>query len=442
MNTNAVIELANDRLIPLLNAERDRLKPIDKWLSENPPATKLPRTASSEHKYLETLSRTPWLMLVVDTLNQTLFAERAYSSTKTTDEMGPTWAPWERNRMASKQSALTRAALGYGLSYTLVLPGDTGAVISCHSPRDAMALYGDVVEDEFPMYFIRRIPQRGATLYRITDSDVVHFLSQEQGGKLTYIEERAHGMGYVPAIRYANKIDLEGRVPGEVERFIPAAARINKTDYDRLLAQHFNSWKVRTATGLEEPTNSEENAQQKMLLRHEDILTGGENVKFGTLDETTLDPFVKAHDSDVEALAAVSQTPTTAFGKLINVSAEGLVEARAALYAKRDERMVSFGESHTQLLRVAADIEGREEDANDFSLKIQWADTEARTMSAAVDALGKAAQMLGIPSAVLWDRIPGVDYTTAESWRRYAEQNPSPDQVTAQALASQMTPTA
>lgn len=442
MNKYEVVELANDQLIPLLNDERKRLQPIDKWMSENPPATKLPRKATSEHKYLESLSRTPWLMLVVDTLAQTLFGERVYSAARTVDEMRPVWATWERNRMASKQSPLYRDAIGFGLAYAQALPGDSGAVLTCHSPMESIAVYGDVVEDEFPRYFLRRIAQKKAILWRLTDEEDVHFLAQEEGGRLTYIEPRGHNLGYVPVVRYANKMDLQGRTPGEVERFIPTGGRINKTDYDRLLVQHFNSWKVRTATGLDEPGSDEEKTQQKMLLRQEDILVGNEGVVFDTLDETSLDPFVKAHDSDVETLAAVSQTPTTAFGKLINVSAEGLVEARAALYAKRNERQVSFGESHTQLLRVAADIEGRPGDAEDFSLQFGWADTEASTISAAVDALGKAASMLGVPAAVLWDRIPGVDFTTAESWRHYAETHPTAEMVQARALAGQMAPTA
>ncbi len=442
MKSKDIVELANDRLIPLLGAEQERLKPIDKWLSEEPPAVRLPRNAGPEHKYLESLSRTPWLPLVVDTLNQLLFAERIYSAERLANDLVEVWRPWLANRMAVKQSALTRDAIGFGLSYAMALPGDSGARITCHSPLEALAVYGDVVEDDFPMYFIRQIKQKGSVLYRIVDDENVHYLGGEAGGRLDYIEPRTHGIGYVPVVRYSNKMDLKGRTPGDVERFIPTAARINKTDYDRLLVQHFNSWKVRTATNLDEPSSDEDKAQLKLLLRHEDVLTGGEGVQFGTLDETTLDPFVKAHDSDVEALAATSQTPTTAFGKMINVSAEGLVEARAALYAKRDERQASFGESHTQLLRVCADIEGREADAQDFSLMIQWADLEARTMSAAVDALGKAATMLGVPPEMLWDRIPGINLTIADSWRAYAEANPSPDMIQARALATQMAPTA
>ena len=37
-------------------------------------------------------------------------------------------------------------------------------------------------------------------------------------------------------------------------------------------------------------------------------------------------------------------------------------------------------------------------------------------MSQAVDALGKASQMLGIPPSGLWSRIPGVTNTDVEEW--------------------------
>lgn len=446
MTPEEIRELAHDRLIPLFDAEKTRLDRIDRWYRWNPEPVKLPRGADPELKYLAELSRTPWLGLVVTTVAQTLYLERVYSARLDPDQVGPIWSPWERNGLDSKQVALHRAALAYGLAYTLTLPGDSGARITAHSPRESIAVYGDVVEDDYPMFFLRVITQKAGRLFRVVDEEAVHFLSVEEGTDTpTYIEPRVHGLGYVPAVRYANQMDLEGRTPGEVEPFIPLAARINKTDHDRLLTQHFNSWKVRTATGLEKPSSDQEAQKQKLLLRQGDILTGEEGVLFGTLDETSLDPFVKAHDSDVEALAAVSQTPTTAFGKLINVSAEGLVEARASLYAKRDERRVTFGDSHMRTLRVAADVEGREQDAEDYSLRGKWADTEIRTMQAAVDALGKAAQMLGVPPELLWDHIPGVDLTEAEAWRKYAEDHPTPEQVTARAVAQdvarQMTPT-
>jgi len=436
---NDVLALANDQLIPAFEKERQNLDKIDRWLRWNPEQPKLPRGTDREVKALQKLANTPWLNLVVTTVAQMLYCERIYSGDRSAEDLKAMWKPWQRNNMLVKQIAIHRAALGYGLAYTGVLPGVGGARISGISPRDGLAVYADPAEDEFPMYFIRVTAQPNGRMIRIYDEEQEYFLSVDKG-KLEYLEPRPHGAGVTPFVRYANQLDLEGRAPGDVEALIPNAARINKTDYDRLLVQHFNSWKIRTATGLEDPSDEAEAERIKMILRQQDILTGGEGVLFGTLDETSLDPFIHAHDSDVETLAATSQTPTTAFGKLINVSADGLVEARASLYAKRDERQMSFGASHVATLRLAAHIEGRREDAEDFSVHAGWANTESSTMSQAVDALGKAAQMLGVPPRVLWDKIPGIDWETAESWKTYADENPSADDKLAEALARQSQP--
>ncbi|WP_241374653.1 hypothetical protein, partial [Escherichia coli] len=80
------------------------------------------------------------------------------------------------------------------------------------------------------------------------------------------------------------------------------AKRINKTTYDRMLTPHFNSWKVRTATGLDEPANAEDAEQMALRFRQNDILSGGPDVQFGTLDETPLDGFISAKMDDVRTL--------------------------------------------------------------------------------------------------------------------------------------------
>jgi hypothetical protein len=437
VKTADVLGLARDRLIPLFETEKRKLDRIDQWYRWDPERPTLPRHTDPELKYLLDLARTPWLGLVVTTVAQMLYMERVYSATRTPESVGPFWMPWQRNDMKTRQIAIHRAALAYGLAYTTVLPGQPGAVITGVSPRQMFAVYGDAAEDEFPVYAIRQIPQAKATLWRLLDEEQVYYLAQEQGGRLEFVEARGHDMGVCPVVRYANQLDLEGRAPGEVEPLIPVAGRLNKTDYDRLLAQHFNSWKVRTATGLDESANTPDT---KMRLRQQDVLTGGEGVEFDTLDETPLEGFVKAHDSDLEALAGVSQTPVTAYGKIINVSAEGLVELRASLRAKVLERKTAFGGSHVRSLRLAAVAEGRPDDAADFTIEPRWADEEATTLGQAVDALGKSVTMLGVPPELLWDRIPGVDLTTAEAWRKYADAHPSPDRVQADAIARQLVP--
>jgi hypothetical protein len=431
MSQSAVIELARDILIPAWTLEKQRLDDIDAWYRWSPEKVRVPAQADLEEKYLRDLAETPWLTLVVTTVAQQLVAEalRSTSGRKTTT----LWEPWQRNRMQSRQRAIHRAALAYGYAYTTVMPGDTGSVIRGYSPRDMFALYADPVEDEYPMYYLR---VRGD--HRIVvDEEAVYTLGVEDG-KLKYITHELHNAGVAPAIRYSNQIDLEGRTPGEVEPFIPLAKRINKTTFDRLLVQHHSSWKVRTATGLEDPKDDADNERRKLVLRQNDILTGGEGVEFGTLDETSPEGLIKAGETDVETLAAVSQTPAHALtGKMINLSADAITEARAMLDLKAGERKVGFGDSHIQTLRLAAHIDGRQEDAEDFSLVMDWTDFQSRSMSTAADALGKMATMLGIPPEKLWDRIPNVTPDMAADWLRYKRENPSADEQLARSLTNQ-----
>ncbi|MGC5078470.1 phage portal protein [Agrococcus sp. DT81.2] len=436
MKQNSVVELANDLLIPGLNAERSGLDKIDAWYRWDPEHIDLPRKAGLEQQALRGLSETPWLGLVVTTIAQQLVAELVRSSEVT--DTSAIWQPWLRNRMQSRQRAIHRAALAYGYAYTTVMPGDQGAVIRGYSPRDMYAVYQDPVVDEYPMYYVRKIGNR----YVVVDDTAAYTLVETQGTsgpRMQYVSYEEHGVGVAPAIRYSNQIDLEGRTPGEVEPFIDMAKRINKTSFDRMLAQHFNSWKVRTATGLDEPGTPEEQDAQKLILRQNDILVGGEGVTFGSLPETSLDGFIKAWESDVEALAAVSQTPAHSLtGKMINLSADAITEARSILDLKANERKLGFGDSHAQTLRLASHVEGRERDAADFTLSIQWADLGSRSLSQAADALGKIASQLGVPAEKLWDRIPGVSAEDVTVWLKWREAHPPEETVIASALRAQI----
>lgn len=435
MNQSQVLELANDLLIPGWTEERQKLDLIDKWYRWNPETVRYPSHADLEQRYLAELAETPLLNLVVTTVAQQLVAEAVRS---TESDAVALWRPWLRNRMPSRQRAIYRAALAYGYSYATVMPGDTGAVIRGRSPRDLYAVYQDVVEDEYPMYYLR---VRGD--HRIVvDEEAVYTLGEERDSfgnmRPVFIDVQTHNAGVAPAVRYSNQIDLEGRTPGEVEPYIRVAKRINKTVFDRLLVQHHSSWKIRTATGLDMPTDPLERERTKMLLRQGDILTGEEGVTFGTLDETSPDGLIKAGETDIEILAVISQTPAHALtGKMVNLSADAIAESRAMLDLKVGERKIGFGDSDAQALRLASHIEGREKDAADFTLTMDWADLESRSMNQAADALGKMATMLKIPVEKLWDRIPGVTPDIAKAWLEYKQENPSAEEQLANALNAQ-----
>ena len=435
-------KLVKDQLFPQWEQEKKRLDHIDCWYRWEQEPIQLPARATSEHKRLAKLAQVPWLNLVVTATAQAMYVDGYRSSADPAgptddadpEKMSPPWRAWLANAMDRRQIAVHRYMLAYGYSFVRVLPGVdplTGqpqSVIRGVSPRKMFALWEDPAEDDWPTYTLQVVERKGHDewLVKVLDDTAQHTLTVEESGtKVTYMGvPEIHDAGVCPVVRYANMLDLDGRSPGEVEPLIPLAARINKTSYDRLLTQHFNSWKVRTISGLQEPESSEDAQRTKLMLRQDDLLVAEDpDTKFGVLDETPLDGFISAHRADVETLAAVSQTPTHELtGQMANLSAEALAAARASLNQKVTERQKSAGASHAQMLRLAMALEGDEEYSADPSGRVTWQDMEIRSMSQAADALGKMALQLGVPPTALWQRVPGVEKTDVAEWIRLAEE--------------------
>lgn len=441
-----------------LMRQRQEAARVDSWIKpDSVLGFDIPRKAGAEHKKLAELSRTPWLGLVVTNVAQAMYVDNIVRGAGETPDGVPggqdpeLWALWIANGMDAHQISNHRAMVAYGQSFSVVTPavmdGLDTARIRCLSPKRLAALWEDPATDVYPMYAVESVPVRGgaAQRWRLYDENYRYDLWDNPTTSGTYTLAGApvyHGVGVTPVVRYSNLLDLEGNVTGEVTPFIPTAARINKTSYDRLLAQHFNSWKTRTISGIDLPANEDPDLERvetdafKLRMAHEDILVSeSEETKFGVLEGTSLDTYVTSWRSDIEALAAVSQTPAHALtGQLVNLNAEALAAARAPLTQKVWERQINAGRGYARTLRLAASIAGLDEQAADPMVRTTWQDMEIRSMAQAVDALGKAATMLDIPKRGLWDKIPGVEQSDIELWDDLAAQAAERDPLNAALL--------
>ena len=430
---NAIRDLVKDQLLPAYWKQRRDIDFLDCWYRWSPEKVKVHRRATAEHRTLRDMGETPWLWLTVKTTAQGLFAETVngrdeHATARFVDV-------FRRNRWAQRQPMVHREGIAYGQSFVQVLPGDPVSQWTAKSPRRMLAMWRDEANDEYPETTLEVVRSGDQFLYTVMDEGQVYRLSSEGQDGVAYIDDEVHGTGVTPVVRYVNFMDSDGRVVGEVEPYINVARRLNKTEYDRMLIQHFNSWKVRTATGLEGDAPSDEETEQlKMQLAQSDILTGGDGVTYGTLDETNLGPILSAREADIEILSALTQTPPNITGRMVNIGAEALAFANAMYARKLTDLQRSYGESNAQVLRLSAWQAGNELDAEDWELATKWADFETQSMSQAVDALGKAAQMLEVPKELLWDRIPTVTAQEAEQWRKHADENPSASHRIADAL--------
>lgn len=430
------------KYLPEWRENREKVDEVDRWYrgklnEEDKP--KMPKRHTSEYKELRDRAIGRWLGLIVTSLAQVLYVE-GYHRSDTTENAGA-WKVWQANRMDGRQIAIHRGALAHGISYGVVLPGkrrgEPMPKILGRSARRMMALYEDPADDEWPLYALESevIKKGNAKINRVKlyDDEAVYTLDADDYGSATYITHDEHGAGVCPVVRYTSMLDLDGRATGEVEPFIDLAARIDQDMFDRLVVQRFGAWTVRTISGMELPDTepaegeSEEEAARRALLKLSmlDFLVSDDpETKFGSLPPTPLDGYIRSGESDIRQLAAVSQTPAHVLtGDLVNLGPEALAAAEMGQTRKAVERKHTLGESHEQTLRLAAHLQGDEAGAGDDEAQVQWADLESRSLAQVADALGKLAQMLGVPPQALWERIPGVTKTDVESWKQLAQDS-------------------
>lgn len=432
MDHDEAIALTMDVLLPQYRTERQKLDDIDRWARWDHDDPHKPADATSEYKELIARSQAPWGDLVVGSVAQTLYVE-GYRRPDEPDD-STAWTIWQANGMDGRQVALHRALLSYGLAYGLGLPGSTlGGVpmpkMRGVSPRDMIAVYEDPVDDEWPaLALLVRKMRKGYELRLIDETRVYRMPVPDLNVRPKEVTEQVHDVGVVPVVRYENRMDLEGRSAGEIEPFIPLLGKIDQTSFDRLVVQRFASWIVRTISGLDVKATADANnvtqAEVTMALKVNDLLTAkNPDTKFGSLPATPLDGFIKAHESDLMDLAAVSQTPAfEMLGQMANLSAEALAAAKASQTAKSDERKHTVGEKHEQFLRLACYIAGDEEGAADYTAQVRWADTSIRSLAQAADAYGKMATQLGIPPQALWPKIPGFTQQDVDEARDLVEK--------------------
>lgn len=411
----------------ILMAQKEQVEELDRWYrnrlaSEQLPA--VPKTQNEHHVALRDKSNSGWPRLVVSTVSQALYLDGM--RTKDSRDNSALWDIWQNNGFDAGQIAVHRAALAHGMSYVKITLEDdplTGVKVprlrGCSAKR-MTAIYADD-GDQFPQYALEAVPQKradGKVTYLATlydDTYATYF--EVDGGKFEYITHERHGLRVPPVVRYACLVDLDGQVDGEIAPFIPLFGRIDQDTFDRLVVQRFGAFKVRFGTGVEQPKVDTDRRAASAQMREGDLLMAANpEARFGTLDGTPLDGYIKARDSDLRDLASVTQTPPHhLLGAIANLSAEALAAAESSLMRKVDERKHGFGESHEMVLRLAGQLGTPEQRAAalEFDAQVRWKDTESRSLNQVADALSKVAVSLGIPVEMLWERLP--DWTAVDT---------------------------
>ena len=370
------VSLATD-LYKVHEAEEDHLERIEDYVEGKHSSVYVPKTARREFQWIVNRSRVNVLPLVVDTLAQSLYVV-GYRPARSSENAAP-WEIWQANRMDARQSGVHRAALTYGVSFVIGLPGDPAPVLKARSPKDLTAVYEDVVDDEWPLYALEDTPAKGR--YRLYDATHVYDLQETDDDRFTFLAAAEHGFGYCPVVRFLNRYDLDGHVVGEVQPLIPLQDQINFTTFGLLMAQQYAAFRQRWVTGMAIPEDDKGQAIEPLNVAVNRLLVAEDpDTKFGEFGQTDLGGYIESRESTLRHLATISQVPPhNLLGQMANLSAEALAAAEAGQSRKISERKASFGESWEQVLRMAAAFAGDSESANDMSAQVVWRDTEARS---------------------------------------------------------------
>ncbi|GEB46934.1 chromosome partitioning protein ParA [Microbacterium testaceum] len=387
----------------------------------------MPRGAKAEFKHLAKRAVTNWLPLVPDTFAKDLFVE-GYRAPKAPED-DPAWKRWQENGLDARQTIAHRGALEYGTSYVLVLKAKdrpSSAFIRPLSPLRSAAWYADE-DDEFPQVAIRRLGKtpdgKGRLLEVYEGGRMVPFTVRD--GVYTAGEEQLTGFDHVPFVRFRDRLD--GASVGLVRPLIPLQDRVNETVFSTLIAMQYASFRQRWATGLAipvdedpdsptfgEPLETFESAVNRLWV------SDSSDARFGDFAQTELSGHHEAYKSTVRTLAALGQiSPDVLMGELINVSGDALTNMQHATRRKRSELETLFGESWESVFRLAAIASGSTIPGEEA--QVRWRDAGGENLAATVDALGKMAQMLGVPQEALWERVPGVTDTDLKRWKELAK---------------------
>lgn len=422
----AVLDVQREHELRRLNRISAAMRPY-MAPGEFVPTVQIPEDAPALMKELARKSRTNYLPLLVKTFSQVMKVD-GYTSASDDGADDP-WVWWQRNRMDSRQTGITRAALTYGVSYASVLPGawgldGRGPAVSAYSPRAMTALYADVEADEWPMLAVGVDDQAdGSSIVTLIDDELVYRFGVEVkrplgalpalsmfhgGGYMTFIDSSPHGFPVPPVVRFRDRNLLAGEESlGIVEPLLTKQEHIDEATFQGMVVQYVQAFKQRYVIGWVPKDEREQVKASAARIWYIDADPA--DVKVDELEAMTSSPWLDASREAKRDFAAMGQIPAQTLGidGISNISDATLAGLEAAKNREASEIMTSLGESNEQLLRLCAFVDGNRAAAEDYTSEVRWRNFEARSFAQTVDGLGKLSQMLGVPGEDLLEDIPG-----------------------------------
>lgn len=379
----------------------------------------IPVGAVAEYKRLSEKARFDVTGLVLDAYTQAITVESFHDADDKPSMEA--WRCWEASGIPLRESAIVRAALTHGATYLMIDPGSPYPLWR-HVAHDRVVYAASVARPAGgPLWVVEQLSETEYMVYAPEGTSLCTFAKRPTAKKsvlVSQVEMETIGKGRVPVARLAVELDDREHPVSEVERLIAPQDRVTQTLFDLLMVQTYGAFRVRTVTGWAPKDDTEvvKVAVNRMLA------TANDNAKWGTLDATPVDGYLKVFAAAVaDMLQRVQMPPHRAGGMLSdNLSADAQAQVDTGFTQRVGQRQRGLAAGIGRALDLSASVSKVEP-----GLKPHWADSSMLPLSATVDALVKA-RFLGIPGRALWERIPGVSTNDVMAWEKLPPDAPLP----------------
>jgi len=288
VNEMAVVADVALSLVAELGAEfNDRLPTfmtLDDYYRGVPPMPGSPDRLTEKYKELHQMSRSNWLALVVDVVNERLrIGSIASTGNPVQDKVAWNW--WRANNMDGTSSQVHAAALKYGLCYVSVWPtgdvkrplmmgespltcyvryhhesGMATAALRVWQDGPCQRIYADLTLPGYQFHLVSDSECSSTTIAMSEVSPNRHIVTVDLSEvdwrfREDVLPVERNPLGEVPYVKMLTEPDLVGGYRSEIEGLTSTQDRISKTNFDRLMAQAFASFPRAWITGIDVPTD-------------------------------------------------------------------------------------------------------------------------------------------------------------------------------------------
>lgn len=390
--------------------------------------------AETRRRYLEFMrrSRSNYMAVVVDSE-----AERIHwngvrlGADKTAEPDAELWELLQRNGVDTDFSLATQTALTQRRAYwsvwypaqrggdPVIRVEDPAQVIVEHEPGDrskrAAALklwYDDWDGSKLANVYLPNWTYR----FRWHDGDAVR-----PSGWYEREAPLRNPLGVVPIIPMVNRPSLNRDPDGrsEIDGLTVIQDRINQTDLNRQVAEHFAAFRQKWATGLDIPTDENGDPVAPFKSAIDSFwVSSSDKAKWGEFEATNLQNYDYPKQGDIQDIAIISATPRHYF--TVNgqaPSGDSIKSAESGLIAK----CVAFQrETGNPAISEIVNLVRRVQDLPPEIVTPVWGDPEYRTFSQLVDGTAKLVESRLI-SLRYGRELIGMDPLTAERMEQEIE---------------------